>query len=160
MNWQHPISKSISKTIVLTTIAVAIAPMACSFTYPPSSLSMAPSPAVIAQASEQAILDAYAQGQSNIMVEATGQVDRLLSDDLEGSRHQRFIVRLSSGHTVLISHNIDIAPRIGSLRQGDPIRFRGEYEWNSQGGVVHWTHHDPNGSHPGGWLEHQGQRYE
>ena len=110
---------------------------------------MAPSPVVIAQASEQAILDAYAQGQSNIMVEATGQVDRLLSDDLEGSRHQRFIVRLSSGHTVLISHNIDIAPRIGSLRQGDPIRFRGEYEWNSQGGVVHWTHHDPKGQHVG-----------
>ncbi|MGP1382239.1 MAG: DUF3465 domain-containing protein [Thainema sp.] len=145
---------------VIALAAVAIAPIACAFTSPPLHQSLAQSPSAIAQASEQVILDAYAQHASNVMVEAAGQVDRLLSDDLEGSRHQRFIVRLSSGHTVLISHNIDLAPRIDALRQGDTVRFRGEYEWNSQGGVVHWTHHDPNGSHPGGWIEHQGQRYE
>lgn len=145
---------------VMALAAVAIAPIACAFTSTPVDQSIAQSSSAVAQASEQAILDAYAQGASNVMVEADGQVDRLLSDDLEGSRHQRFIVRLPSGHTVLISYNIDIAPRIDALRQGDTVRFHGEYEWNSQGGVVHWTHHDPNGSHPGGWIEHQGQRYE
>lgn len=154
-------SKRIRPTAVALA-AIAIAPIACSSSNMPSEQSPDQSPfsSTIAQASEQTILDAYAQGASNVMVEAAGQVERLLSDDLEGSRHQRFIVRLPSGHTVLISHNIDIASRIDTLQQGDNIRFRGEYEWNSQGGIVHWTHHDPNGDHPGGWIDHQGQRYE
>lgn len=152
------LKRAIPKVMALA--VVAIAPITCAFTSTPIDPSIAQSSSAVAQASEQAILDAYTQGASNVMVEAAGQVDRLLADDLDGSRHQRFIVRLPSGHTVLISHNIDLAPRIDALRQGDSIRFRGEYEWNSQGGVVHWTHHDPNGQHSGGWLEHQGQRYE
>ncbi|MGZ4955632.1 MAG: DUF3465 domain-containing protein [Methylobacter sp.] len=52
------------------------------------------------------------------------------------------------------------APRINSLREGDSIQFYGEYEWNNKGGVVHWTHRDPNGSHQAGWLQHQGKRYQ
>lgn len=41
-----------------------------------------------------------------------GVVDRALSDDNDGSRHQRFILRLASGQTLLIAHNIDISLRI------------------------------------------------
>ena len=55
---------------------------------------------------------------------------------------------------------IDLAPRIDALRGGDRVAFHGEYEWNERGGVIHRTHHDPRGSHPGGWLEHAGRRYE
>lgn len=108
---------------------------------------------------EAAILDAFERRASNIWVEAAGAVDRVLPDDNEGSRHQRFIVRLASGHTVLVSHNIDLAPRIESLSRGDTVTFRGEFEWNSQGGVVHWTHHDPSGDRAGGWIDHAGRRY-
>ena len=96
---------------------------------------------------------------SGVVVETAGTVDRTLPDDNEGSRHQRFILELSSGHTVLISHNIDLAPRI-PLQTGDTVQLRGEYEWNSQGGVIHWTHHDPQGYRPGGWIDHAGKRYE
>ena len=85
---------------------------------------------------------------------------KVLRDDLDGSRHQRFILELGSGQTVLISHNIDLAPRIGGLSEGDRVEFFGEYEWNPQGGVIHWTHHDPGGRHVGGWLKHDGNTYQ
>ncbi len=84
----------------------------------------------------------------------SGVVSHILPDDNQGSRHQRFTVRLASGLTVLIAHNIDIAPRIGNLREGDRIAFSGLYEWNDKGGVVHWTHHDPSGRYGGGYLQH------
>ncbi len=96
---------------------------------------------------------------SGIMIDATGKVSRALSDDNEGSRHQRFIVELPSGHTVLVSHNIDLAPRI-PLKTGDRVVIYGQYEWNDRGGVLHWTHHDPAGRHEEGWIEHKGQRYQ
>ncbi len=108
----------------------------------------------------QHIKAAFDNQQSDVQVRGTGEVTRLLSDDNEGSRHQRFIVTLPTGQTVLIAHNIDLAPRIDALRQGDEVSFYGEYEWNPQGGVVHWTHHDPAGRHPGGWIDHAGHRYE
>ena len=103
---------------------------------------------------------AFKAGASNVQVEGEGVVTRVLSDDLAGSRHQRFVVRLASGQTVLIAHNIDIAPRVAGLKQGDSVRFYGEYAWNEEGGVVHWTHRDPEGRHTAGWLKHNGRTYQ
>ena len=106
-----------------------------------------------------AIEQAFAAQRSGVWVENQGTVERTLRDDNEGSRHQRFIVRLASGHTVLIAHNIDLAPR-ARIRSGDAISFRGQYEWNQQGGVVHWTHHDPRSPDridAGGWLDVDGE---
>jgi hypothetical protein len=98
--------------------------------------------------------------RSGQQVQGEGKVTRVLADDTEGSRHQRFIVRLDSGRTILIAHNIDLAPRVPSLVAGDAVQFFGEYEWNQKGGVIHWTHHDPQNRHPGGWVEHEGKRYQ
>jgi len=108
---------------------------------------------------EEVIQQAFLNRQSNLWVESTGIVEKILSDDLNPPRHQRFIIRLNHGQTLLISHNIDIAPRIHHLKGGDRIYFRGEYEWNDKGGVVHWTHHDPEYRHSGGWIEYRGQSY-
>ena len=102
----------------------------------------------------------FGPGDSNRQVRGSGSVERLLRDDDDGSRHQRFILRLPSGQTVLVAHNIDLAPRIDGLRVGDTVEFSGEFEWNEQGGVVHWTHHDPRGTHAAGWLRHGGQTYQ
>jgi hypothetical protein len=102
---------------------------------------------------DQAIAQAFSSHASAVEVQGSGVVDRVLPDDTQGSRHQRFIVRLASGQTLLISHNVDVAPRLAPLRAGDKVRFRGEYIWNDQGGLVHWTHHDPSGEHVAGWLK-------
>lgn len=110
--------------------------------------------------SDDAIGRAFASRTSNIQVEGKGTVIKVLPDDQDGSRHQRFIVELASGQTLLISHNIDIAPRINGIEVGDSVRFSGEYIWNSKGGLVHWTHHDPQGRHVSGWVIHNGKTYK
>lgn len=104
--------------------------------------------------------EAFNNKQSDLQVQGSGKVTRILNDDNKGSRHQRFILKLRSGQTILIAHNIDIAPRINSISNGDQIHFYGQYEWNSKGGVVHWTHKDPKGYHVGGWLKHNGKTYQ
>ena len=98
--------------------------------------------------------------QTGYQVQGRGTVARLLSDDNDGSRHQRFIIELDSGQTLLIAHNIDIAARVRGLRPGDRVSFFGEYEWNDQGGVIHWTHRDSRRDHVAGWVEHNGRRYQ
>ena len=100
------------------------------------------------------------QWRAGQQVSGSGTVERILSDDNRGSRHQRFILRLGSGRTLLVAHNIDLAPRVASLRTGDTVSFYGEYEPNDRGGVIHWTHHDPQGRHQDGWLDHKGKRYQ
>lgn len=93
-------------------------------------------------------------------VQGIGIVSHILADDNDGSRHQRFILRLKSGQTLLVAHNIDLAPRVDNLRKGDVVQFHGEYEWNAKGGLVHWTHHDPAGRHVAGWLKHNGRVFQ
>ena len=112
-----------------------------------------------ASGDDSAIGRAFKNRTSNVQVEGAGVVTRILADDLSGSRHQRFIVRLKSGQTVLIAHNIDIAPRV-ELQEDDSVSFYGEYVWNEKGGTVHWTHHDPAGKHVAGWIKHNGRTYQ
>ncbi|MBA4502217.1 DUF3465 domain-containing protein [Marinobacterium marinum] len=102
----------------------------------------------------------YENRLSDVQVRGVGVVERVLPDDLEGSRHQKFILRLQSGQTLLVAHNIDLAPRLTGLEKGDQVSFNGEYEWTRHGGVVHWTHHDPAGRHEHGWLKHRGRTYQ
>jgi len=112
------------------------------------------------QSDDSVLQQAFTNRKSDLQVQAEGVVTRLLPDDVDGSRHQRFIVRLGNGQTLLVAHNIDLAPRIGSLREGDTVEFNGEYEWSAKGGVIHWTHHDPAGRHVDGWLRHAGRTYQ
>lgn len=107
-----------------------------------------------------ALQQAISARQSDVQVRSRGRVVRVLPDDNQGSRHQRFILDVGAGQTILIAHNIDLAPRIDNLRQGDEVAFNGEYEWNDRGGVVHWTHRDPQRRHEGGWLKHAGRTYQ
>lgn len=102
---------------------------------------------------------AFKNKSSDLQVSGEGVVVKLLPDDEKGSRHQRFVLEMPSGLTVLVAHNIDLAPRIDAIKVGDRVEFNGEYEWNSQGGVIHWTHHDPKGRHGWGWVKHDDELY-
>ncbi|KDN28824.1 hypothetical protein VFDL14_22115 [Vibrio fortis] len=112
------------------------------------------------QANDQQLKQAYQNHQSDMQIQGSGTVSRVLPDDNKGSRHQKFILRLDSRQTLLVAHNIDLAPRIPNLKVGDVVQFYGEYEWNDKGGVIHWTHRDPGNRHAHGWLKHQGKIYE
>ena len=92
---------------------------------------------------------------------AEGRVVKLLPDDNDGIRHQRFLIRLADGSTLLVVHNVDVAPRLDDLAAGDTVEVCGEFVDNDRGGLVHWTHHATGRSrHPAGWIRHGGRIYE
>ncbi len=122
--------------------------------FDPSKIASAEAPAIAAAEA------AFRDHLSNVEVTAQGTVDKVLADDTEGSPHQRFILRLASGQTLLIAHNIELAAPVKGLVAGTEVKVRGEYEWNDKGGVVHFTHKDPKGTHEPGWIEVDGKRYD
>ena len=122
--------------------------------------SSLPQAAQTTRSGDSDIFTAFKNQQSDVQVQGRGIVSRILRDDNDGSRHQKFILKLANNQTVLVAHNIDLAPRIPGLKIGDSIEYYGEYEWNEQGGVLHWTHDDPAGRHEDGWLKHKGMTYQ
>jgi hypothetical protein len=139
----------ISRLLIFAAFALAIAPIGCGGRVE-SSIDGDASP----------IGQAVAEHKSGVQVAGDGLVNRILSDDKQGSRHQRIIVRLDSGQTILIEHNIDLAPRLEGIKEGDKVTLFGEYIWNDQGGLVHWTHKDPARKHIDGWIKHDGKIYQ
>lgn len=103
--------------------------------------------------------EAFRSHRSHVDVETGGRVVRVLPDDRAGARHERFIARVEGGPSVLVAHNLDLAPRV-PVAIGDSVELRGEYEWNERGGVIHWTHRDPGGRHAAGWIRHDGRLYQ
>lgn len=110
--------------------------------------------------SDQLLDYAFRNHRGQFVIEGQGTVIKLLPDDLKAPRHQRFLVRLRSGQVLLVAHNIDLARRVAGLRAGTVIQFKGEYEWTAKGGVIHWTHRDPQSRHAPGWLKYAGVIYQ
>jgi hypothetical protein len=108
-----------------------------------------------------AVERAFAEKRSTLEVTAQGVVTSVLTDDSGASGvHQRFIIRLAgSTQTVLVDNNITIGQRAPVLL-GNDVFVHGEYVWNDQGGLIHFTHHDPARTHEGGWIELSGIRYQ
>ena len=113
----------------------------------------------VEQADNSALIQAFQSKKSNLFVEGSGVVKKLLPEDNKGSRHQKFLVTISDEQTLLFAHNIDLSQSI-PLAVGDTVQFRGEYVYNPKGGVMHWTHHDPQAKIEGGWIKHNGQIYQ
>ena len=129
----------------------------------PQPVASAPSTAPDSASNDNARVAAlFAAHRSGEVVEITGRVVKLLEDDDEGDRHQRFLLQVGEQPLlVLVAHNIDIGQRV-PVTEGDPLRLRGEYEWSEKGGVLHWTHRNParNPQHESGFIELGGKRYE
>ena len=113
-----------------------------------------------AQMDAGAIVEAYNAHRNVPQVQGSGIVVKVLKDDTNGLQHQKFLLKVSDNITILIAHNIDLAPRVDDIHEGDTVAFKGEYIYTPKGGTVHWTHKDPRGNHTAGWLEHNGKKYE
>lgn len=125
-------------------------------------------PATFSRDKDGGIGELFRLGKSDVVVEATGTIVKVLPDDEDTSdgseMHQKFLVELpgdaqaSRGVTVRVCHNLKFGHV--PVNEGDTISFKGEYEWSDRGGTIHWTHHDPRGTHEDGFILHKGQRYE
>ena len=105
------------------------------------------------------VLQAQQQQLRHVEVTVEAPVYKTLRDDTEGIPHQRFLIGLSNGTTVLIAHDTNMAPRV-PLHSGDWVRIHGEFIWTERGGVIHWTHHTDTPRHVGGWIDYNGRRYQ
>jgi len=105
--------------------------------------------------------EAYLHHRSNLFLTVEGEVAKILRDDVQGTPHQRFIIMTAEGQTILIAHNLQLAPRV-PLQPGLKLRIRGEYQWNPKGGLIHKTHHTTKARLPSGWIEivKTGQRFQ
>jgi hypothetical protein len=110
---------------------------------------------------DAAIVNNFHNHQSNVEVTADATVVRLLADRTSSTgTHEQFIIKLTSGDlTIEVEHNISIAAR-APVKEGDHVIVHGEYIWSSQGGLIHFTHHDPQGTHQGGYIEDGGTTYD
>ena len=110
---------------------------------------------------DAAIVQDFQTHRSNVEVTADGTVVTIFPDRSSSSGvHEQFIMRLSSGGiTVEVEHNISIGRR-APLTLGDSVVVHGEYIWNGKGGLIHFTHHDPQGTHEGGYIKDNGATYD
>ncbi|MGQ0442582.1 MAG: DUF3465 domain-containing protein [Methylophilaceae bacterium] len=113
----------------------------------------------ISSVDNSSIEQAFQYKKSDVQVSGGGVVIKLLADDTKGVQHQKFLVKINPQQTLLFAHNIDLAPRI-PLQINDTITFSGEYVYNPKGGIVHWTHLDPSGTHAAGWVNLHGKTYQ
>lgn len=108
---------------------------------------------------ESDVLAAIKAHRSGVLAIVNAKVFRLLPDDTSGIDHQRFLVELRGGQTLLVAHNTDLAEKV-PVKVGDVVELAGQYEWNEQGGIMHWTHHDPGKRRPDGWIKLGDRKYQ
>src|SRR5438270_10998308 len=108
-------------------------------------------------------MDLYAAYASAAPAEVTfsGTVTgaaRYFSGTRTHCEHETFGVRTAAGPVQIID-NVDIASRV-PVQPGDGIDVRGEMVHDAgRTPIVHWTHHDPQGKHAGGFIELRGRFY-
>lgn len=105
------------------------------------------------------VQDAYRYHQTGMMAEVTGTVARVLLDDKGDPRHQKFIIRMPNGQSLLVLHDQVSGDRV-PVKVDDTVLVRGEYQWTETGGTLRFTQRDYSPRRMHGWIEHQGRRYD
>jgi hypothetical protein len=161
MTWESRHDQTVISGTPLTSMIMRALAMIAVFTQLIAGACTSLSPAATAAADNAAVKAAFDRHAEKVELTASGAIDRLLSDqDGPSGPHERFIVRLPDvGMTVLVEHNLSIAPRVPVI-VGETVVVHGEYVWNAQGGLLHFTHHDPARSHEGGYILYGGRRYD
>jgi hypothetical protein len=111
-----------------------------------------------------AALDDIREHHTHQQVTVEGTVAQVLpTQTTADGRHERFMLDVHTGsgdeQLILVAHNIEIAPQV-PLQAGDDVIVHGDLELDRTGPVIHWTHHDPSGRHPAGFIKVHGQTYE
>lgn len=109
--------------------------------------------------SDAPAINAQAQQLIKAEITFTAPVKKLLPPDTRGLPHQKFLLELSNGTTILVAHNTRMAPEV-PISAGSFVTIKGEYIWNPKGGLMHWTHHTDTPNHEGGYIDFNGKRYE
>ncbi len=108
---------------------------------------------------DSALVNAVNSKRNVDFLEASGvTVIELLADDTQGLPHEKFIVRLSNGATVLCVFNLDMGQRI-PLKVGDIVDLGGQFKWTNVGALMHWLHADTQNRRPDGYVDLNGKRY-
>jgi hypothetical protein len=114
-------------------------------------------------ASNATVYDAWRTHRSYVQVTASGSVARVLGTRLgPAGMHEGFLLHLNGaegrGLTVRVEDNTDLTGPI-PMSAGDDAVVRGEYIYDPRGGIIHYTHRDPRGHHPSGYVQVNGRLY-
>lgn len=117
----------------------------------------------VANEGNSVVYDAWRAQRSHVEVTASGVIARDLGTRSGVSAaHEGFLLHLAGasgrGLTVRVEANVDFTGAM-PIAAGEPVVVRGEYEFDPRGGVIHWTHRDPRGRHPDGFIQIQNKRY-
>lgn len=110
---------------------------------------------------DAALCRAFAQHASGVEVTVGGTVTGLLGTRTGPSGpHEGFFLYVDGGcdANVRVETNVAFTGPI-PLHAGERVVVKGEYEYDGLGGVVHFTHREREGHHPGGFVEVGGTYY-
>ena len=108
---------------------------------------------------EAVVEKAFYDRQSDLMVEVTGTVFQMASQNASNAGYQEFRMKLPSGQLLTIVHENKKGQRL-PLEANDTVTVRGQYYWNELGGIIKGTQRDKSMERMHGWIEHEGVRYD
>jgi hypothetical protein len=113
------------------------------------------------QPDNAAICGDYGSQSTNQEVIARGKVaDILGTRSGRSGSHEGFLLKLDGDCdlTLKVETNVSITGPV-PIRRGEIVIVKGEYVYDPLGGILHWTHHDPEGRHIAGYVVSDGKTY-